>query len=189
MRYHLASTLPLLLLTCLAVPRSYAASWQINRVNHMVLAPPAGLTVEQMSGVTYVGLVGGSHRFVAAEEVRGELVGFDVAFNASGGITAISNIAAIPINPLEDLEDFEGIVFTNPARNSVFLSDEDALSAGDSLGVREVSLATGAELQAVTIPAVFGARRANRGFESLARNPDGSVMWTANEHKAACPTW
>jgi len=28
---------------------------------------------------------------------------------------------------------------------------------------------------------VFATRRANRGFESLARSPDGSVMWTANE--------
>ena len=181
MRHQLASTLPLLFLTCLAVPRSYAANWQINRVNHMVLSPPAGVTVDQMSGVTYLGLVGGNHRFIAAEEVRGELVGFNVAFNANGRITAIGNIAAISINPSEDLEDFEGIAFTNPTRNSVFLSDEDALGAGDNLGVREVSLATGAELQAVNIPAVFATRRANRGFESLARSPDGSVMWTANE--------
>jgi hypothetical protein len=158
-----------------------AANWQINRINHMVLPPPGGVTVHSMSGVTYLGLVGGNHRFIAAEQTQGELVAFDIAFNASGGIASISNVATTPISPLEPLEDFEGIAFTNPARNSVFLSDEDALSAGDSLSVREVSLATGAELQAVTIPAVFANRRANRGFESLTRSPDGTVMWTANE--------
>jgi hypothetical protein len=166
---------------CSPAPPIHAAKWQVNLVSHMVMTPPGGVIVDQMSGVTYLGLVGGSHRFIAAEEVRGELVGFDVAFNASGSITGISNIAAIPINPPEDLEDFEGIAFTNPARNSVFLCDEDALGAGDHLGVREVSLATGTELQAVNIPAVFSARRANLGFESLARSPDGTVMWTANE--------
>jgi len=134
-----------------------------------------------MSGVTYLGLVEGQHRFVAAQETRSELIGFDVTFDAAGAITGISNIAPIAITPLEVGEDFEGIAFTNPTRNSVFLSDEDALSAGDRLGVREVSLATGAELQAVTIPTVFNNRRPNRGFESLTRSPDGSVMWTANE--------
>ena len=128
-----------------SAPPIHAAKWQVNLVNHMVMTPPGSVIVDQMSGVTYLGLVGANHRFIAAEEVRGELVGFDVAFNASGGITGISNIAAIPINPLEDLEDFEGIAYTNPDRNSVFLSDEDALGAGDNLGVREVSLASGAE--------------------------------------------
>jgi hypothetical protein len=158
-----------------------AANWTINRVNHIVLTPPGEVTVDQMSGVTYLGLVEGNHRFVAAQEIRSELIGFDVTFDAAGAITGVSNIAPISISPLEVGEDFEGIAYTNPTRNSVFLSDEDALSAGDRLGVREVSLATGAELQAVTIPAVFGNRRPNRGFESLTRSSDGSVMWTANE--------
>ena len=33
----------------------------------------------------------------------------------------------------------------------------------------------------MNIPAVFATRRNNKGFESLARNPAGTVMWTANE--------
>lgn len=158
-----------------------AANWQINRVNHTLLTPPGGVTVAEMSCVTYLGPAGGNHRFIAAEETKGEVVQFDLAFNATGGITAVSNVAAVPMSPLEDLEDYEGIAFTNPARNSVFLSDEDALGVGDRVGVREVSLATGAELQAVIIPAVFANRRPNLGFESLTRSPNGAVMWTANE--------
>jgi hypothetical protein len=178
---RLFRTLLLCLPVCASTLVARAANWEIDRANHVVLAPPAGLTVDQMSGVTYLGLVEGNHRFVAAMEIRSELLQFDVAFDVAGAITTVSNISTIPIAPLEVGEDFEGIAYTNSARNSVFLSDEDALSAGDRLGVREVSLATGAELQAVTIPTVFGNRRANRGFESLTRTPDGSMMWAANE--------
>ncbi len=159
----------------------HAANWTINRINHALLTPPGGVTVDQMSGVTYLGFVEGQHRFVAVQETRSELIGFNVAFDAAGAITGITNISPIPISPLEVGEDFEGIALTNPTRNSVFVSDEDALGTGDRLGVREVNLATGAEIQAVTIPTVFNNRRPNRGFESLTRSPDGSVMWTANE--------
>ena len=162
-------------------PAIDAGNWAMSRGNHVVLTPPGGVTVDQMSGVTYLGLVEGKHRFAAVQETRSELIGFDVTFDAAGAIAGVSNIAPIPISPLEIGEDFEGIAYTNPTRNSVFLSDEDALGAGDRLGVREVSLATGAELQAVTIPAVFSNRRPNRGFESLTRSPDGSIMWTSNE--------
>ncbi|MBA3482499.1 MAG: esterase-like activity of phytase family protein [Pirellulales bacterium] len=175
MRRHLLVITSLLLApsACLfASSSTSAANWQVNRVNHLVLTPPGGVTVDQMSGVTYLGLVGGNHRFVAAEQSLGQLLGFDVAFNASGGITAISDIATIPI---ASTLDFEGIAYTNAARNSVFLSDEN------NPGVREFNLSTGAELQAVAIPPVFANRQPNRGFESLARRPDGTVMWTANE--------
>jgi len=156
----------------LCAPSAHAANWQINRVNHMVLTPPGGVTVAEMSGVTYVGPAGGNHRFIAAEETKGELVQFDLAVSAAGGITAVSNVATIDIGPTLD---FEGVAYTNAARNSVFLADENGP------GVREVGLATGAELQAVAIPPVFANRRANLGFESLARSPDGAVMWAANE--------
>ncbi|MBA3481661.1 MAG: esterase-like activity of phytase family protein [Pirellulales bacterium] len=180
-RHLLAIPIALFAISACHIAPARAANWQFNRVNHTVLTPPGGVTVNQLSGVTYLGLVAGAHRFAAAEQTRGELVAFDVAFSAAGGITSVSNIAAVPMSPLEDLEDYEGIAFTNPARNSVFLSDEDALGAGDRVGVREVSLATGAELQAVTIPPVFANRRPNRGLESLTHNLDGTVMWTANE--------
>jgi hypothetical protein len=156
----------------LCAPSTHAANWEINRVNHVVLTPPGGVTVAEMSGVTYLGPAGGNHRFLAAEETKGELVQFDLALSAAGGITAVSNVAAIDIVPTLD---FEGVAYTNAARNSVFISDENGP------GVREISLSTGAELQPVAIPPVFANRRANLGFESLARSPDGAVMWAANE--------
>ncbi len=159
-----------------------ASNWNVARVNHMLLMPPAGVIVKEMSGVTYVGPAGGdSHRFIAAQEnakqdapgTKGVLVQFDLTFNASGGITAISNITQLLINPILD---FEGIAYTDAAHNSVFLSEEN------TPGIREVSLATTLNLQTLTAPAVFTAnKRSNLGFESLTRTLDGTVMWTANE--------
>lgn len=149
-----------------------AANWTLARVNHVLLAPPAGVTVSEMSGVTYVGPIDGAHRFIAVQQTKGELVRFDVTLSDAGAIMAVSNIAAIDVTPTND---FEGIAYTNAQRNSVFLSSENGA------GLREISLATGAQLQAVTLPAVFGNVRANRSFESLTRAPDGASMWIANE--------
>jgi hypothetical protein len=141
----------------------------------MTLTPPGGVTVQQMSGVTYLGPFSGAHRFIAAEQTKGELVQFDVTLSAAGAITGISNVAAIDIN---GTADFEGAAYTNPARNTVFLAHESATGPG----VLEVNLSTGLNVQTVTIPSVITANeRTNRGFESMTRSPDGAVMWTANE--------
>lgn len=155
-----------------AAPTIHAANWSVARVNHSLLTPPAGVTVSEMSGVTYVGPVDGAHRFIAVEQTKGELIRFDVALSDAGAITAVSNIAPIDITPTND---FEGIAYTDATRNSVFLSSENGA------GLREISLATGNQLQAVTLPTVFGNARPNRSFESLTRARDGASMWIANE--------
>ena len=153
-----------------------AANWSIARTNHMVVSPPGGVSVAEMSGVTYLGPSASGHRFIAAEEAKEELLAFDLAINAAGAITGISNVTAIPIT---FSRDFEGIAYTNPTRNSVFLADE---TTANGPCVRELSLMTSGQFQIVTIPMVFTAnKRTNLGFESLARSPDGTVMWTANE--------
>jgi hypothetical protein len=168
------STLAVCAALAISSPSQAATNWNVVRVNHVVLTPPAGVTVAEMSGVTYVGPAGGgSFRFIAAEENKGEIVQFDLGFDAAGAITSINNVAAIHINPTADME---GIAYTNAARNSVFLSDESFPS------VREINLANGAVLQTVAIPAIFSsAKRPNLLLESLTRSPDGTVMWTANE--------
>ncbi|BBO30969.1 esterase-like activity of phytase family protein [Lacipirellula parvula] len=170
-RFTTCSTLALLL-TAACAELGHAANWAVTRVNHTLLTPPTGVTVAEMSGVTYVGEVDGLSRFIAAEETKGELIQFDLAFNAAGGIASVTNITPID---LVATNDFEGIAYTNPARNSVFLASENGV------GLREVSLATGANLQNVTLPAVFANARANLSFESLTRAADGRAMWTANE--------
>jgi hypothetical protein len=149
-----------------------AANWTVTRVNHVTLPEPSSGNVREMSGVTYVGPVGDAHRFIAVQQNRENVVRFDVAFTPAGGIASIANVVNIPI---DDELDFEGIAYTNPTRNSVFVSEEN------NPGVRELSLANGATLQTLTIPAVFANLRDNKGFESLTRTRDATTMWTANE--------
>jgi hypothetical protein len=168
-RFQLSFAL-LLLVAC--AHDVHATNWSVARVNHAVITPPSGVTIAEMSGVTYLGSVGGAHRFIAAEETKGELVQFDLTFIPAGGIDAISNVTAVDIIPTSD---FEGIAYTNPERNSVFLSSE----TGSYL--REISLATGAELQTVATTKLWGAQRPNLALESLTRSADGATMWTANE--------
>src|SRR5262245_22833212 len=156
----------------LAEHRALAANWQVKSVNQTTLPAPSSGQVLETSCVTYVGPAGSAHRFIAAQQNHGNIVRFDVTFTALGGIASIANVVNIPI---EDGFDFEGIAYTNAARNSVFMSEENGP------GVREVNLANGKQLQSVSIPAVFANRLVNRGFESLTRSLDATTMWTGNE--------
>ncbi len=150
-----------------------AANWEVDRVNSVTLPKPASGNVREMSGVTYVGLEGSAHRFIAVQQNHENVVRFDVTFTPAGGIASIANVVNIPID--DDL-DFEGIVYTNAARNSVFVSEET------NPGIREISLSgNGNTLQVVPIPSVYTKRRSNKGLESLTRTVDDSTMWTANE--------
>ena len=160
------------LLTVSCAFPAHAANWSVNRVNHALLTPPGGVTVAEMSGVTYLGLIAGAHRFIAAEETKGELIQFDLTLTPACGIDSISNVTPIDIVPTND---FEGIAYTNSERNSVFLAAESGAH------LREISLATGAELQNGAVPTLFDNRRGNLGTESLTRSLDGTAMWTANE--------
>jgi hypothetical protein len=162
----------LALLLCATTSPVDAASWSVARVNHVTLTPPAGTTVAEMSGVTYLGSFGGAHRFVAVEETKGELIQFDLSLSAAGGISGISNVTAIDIVPTSD---FEGIAYAGPERHSVFLAAETGA------GLRELSLSSGSVMQTVTLPAVFGNVRPNLSFESLTRSVDHTTMWIANE--------
>jgi hypothetical protein len=157
----------------LSAPLSRAANWTVARVNHTALPSPAGEIVEELSGVTYVGPAGDAHRFLAAAQTHGYLAQFDVAFSPGGAIAQISHVVTVDIAPTDD---FEGIAYTNSVRHTAFLSEEN------HPGVVEVNLDSGTVEQTIAVPAAFTAhKRGNRGFESLTRTPDSTVMWTANE--------
>ncbi len=178
------------IVVCAPARAQLLSKWTVTRVNHLVLTPPGGVTVQQMSGVTYKGPEGGAHRFLAVEQIKGELLQFDVTISAAGGVTGISNVAAIDITSSADLE---GIAYTNSTRNTVFVSDETA--AGPR--VLEINLTSGATVRSLPIPNPpfsGGNTLPNRGFESLTRSRDATEMWTANEESltidgdAATPT-
>ena len=155
----------------------HASNWNLSLRNHMTITPPGGVSVTEMSGVTYLGpAAGGLYRFLSVQEGHGSLTQFDLGFDSTGNISSISNVSNVSTGVF--LQDFEGIAFSNPARNSAFVSDE--APAGPN--IRELNLATGTSLQPVSIPPIFNmAKRTNRGFESLTRTLDASAMWAANE--------
>ncbi|TWU29442.1 esterase-like activity of phytase family protein [Bythopirellula polymerisocia] len=152
----------------------WAAHWNVGAPSNQLLDTTAVGTIGEMSGVTYLGPspTAGLHRFAAVQNTGGVLLTIDVALSPTGTLLSATAVSA---QTLSMSLDFEGTAYTNPTRNSVFLAEEG------TPGIREYSLANGAQLQSVAIPSVFANRRANRGFESLARSPDGTTMWTANE--------
>jgi hypothetical protein len=153
---------------------SYAASnWTISSLNSVTLNTST-MSVAELSGVSYLGPspVLGLHRFLTVQDDGGPLITMDVEFSATGSLVSATAVDELL---LSDSLDFEGVAYTNLTRDSVFISNEN------DPGVREYRLSDGVLEQSVTIPAVFANRRGNLGFESLARNPAGTVMWTATE--------
>ncbi|WP_425397712.1 esterase-like activity of phytase family protein [Aeoliella sp.] len=148
------------------------AAWTIVPRGSVVLDSGGVSGVAEMSGVTNLGAINGVHQFAAAQDSGGQVVRFAASFSSSGAIQSATATSALPLGI--DL-DFEGIAFTNPTRNSVFLSEESTPA------LREYSLADGTHLQSDLPPLVYGQRRNNRALESLTRSVGGTRMWTANE--------
>ncbi|MFA9477129.1 esterase-like activity of phytase family protein [Phycisphaerales bacterium AB-hyl4] len=126
--------------------------------------------IDGLSGITWTG----GNNYWAVMDNSDKLVQLQVDLSANGSIASASVAGGLT---LAHSRDHEGIAYTNPQRNSVFISDENRPMPG----VREYSLANGALMQTVSIPSVFSNIRSNYGFESLTRQPNGQVMWTANE--------
>lgn len=125
--------------------------------------------VNELSGVTWDP---NADRFWACSDESGRLLEMAVSFGSDGTISSAASLSGLT---LSETFDFEGIAYTDAVRNSVFLSEEG------SPGVREYDLSDGSLLQVLSVPAVFANVRPNRGFESLARHPDGSEMITGVE--------
>ena len=153
--------------------RLLATNWSLTPpLNEVVLdTSSAGFPVGEMSGVTYLGSSPklGMHRFAVVQDSALDVVLFDSSFTPTGSLLTAKVVGRIT---LPDQFDFEGVV---KAGSSLFVSEEN------SPGVREYDY-SGNELQSVAIPSVFADYKLpNKGFESLARNGDGTKMWTANE--------
>ncbi len=152
---------------------SASADWAITPRGFVSLSADPMWDIRELSGVTYLGsAAGGLERFAAIQDENSRIVVIDVAFSANG---TIDSATAASVRTLNVGADYEGIAYTGPARNSVFVSEET------TSGVHEHSLATGVRLQSVGLPNVFQADIGNRGLESLTRSVDGTTMWTANE--------
>ncbi len=159
-------------LSCLLLPTN-GATWSVAPTNALPLdTSGSGLTVGGMSGVTYLGPspLAGKHRFLTVQDTGAGILTFDAAFDLSGNVVSAEAVSNQPVSPVLD---YEGITQVG---SSVFVSDENGP------GVREFDPATGAELQNLGIPTLFTDHaRGNFGFESLAYDPVGARLWTANE--------
>jgi hypothetical protein len=150
-----------------------AGQWSVTPRGALTLNVGSVTGVDELSGVTYIGPAAGDmHRFLSAQDTGNQLVTIDVALAANASVTSATAISSTTLSPGFD---FEGVVYNGAARNSVYVSEEI------TPGVREYDLGTGAQLTSLTIPSVYANRRANRGFESLARSTATGVIWTANE--------
>ncbi len=133
----------------------------------------AVFTITGLSGVTYLG----NDTYIAVMDNSNHLVALGVRFDKDGKITEHKILGG---DTIADSRDYEGVAYTNPQHNSVFLSDE--APAGRSPKVYEYTLKrSGKLLQTVELPPVFATQVLNRGLESLTRRGDGKEMWTANE--------
>jgi hypothetical protein len=156
----------------LAQPLSLAARGAVELGPSATDQFGAAFTVTGLSGVAYVGEVGGAHRFVAVMDNSNKLVEIDATLE-DDGVPASAAIAGGVT--LEDSRDFEGIAYTGAERGTVLLSEEGTPS------IREYRLSDGTFVGAWETPAVFAARRDNFGWESLTGTRGGAVAWTANE--------
>ncbi|HEY2882681.1 MAG TPA: esterase-like activity of phytase family protein [Pirellulales bacterium] len=125
-----------------------------------------------LSGVAYCG----GDDFISVMDNSNRLVKLKVTFNPDGSIKTRSVAGG---HTITESRDYEGIAYTGPERNSVFISNE---ATPPPPPLYEYNLdASGSLLQTVKMPAVFMGQVDNRGLESLTRRADGKEMWTANE--------
>jgi Esterase-like activity of phytase len=126
----------------------------------------APFTVTGLSGLD-VDAEGGAW---AVLDHGGHLVRLTFSLGAEGDLNSAAVGAGLS---LADQADFEGLALA--PGGSLWLSDEDGP------GVRRYEPSSGARLETLPVPAVFSARRPNRGFESLALGCGMRSLWTANE--------
>ncbi|KAA3606665.1 MAG: esterase-like activity of phytase family protein [Planctomycetota bacterium] len=128
-------------------------------------------TVAGLSGLSWLA----GPRFVAVMDNSDLVVELDIRLDQDGSLLSVDVVRGVR---LSEWRDFEGIAFTDPVRNSVYLSEEGGPS------VVEYSLDTGDRLQELVLPSVFtdpGNVVPNYGLESLTLRQDGLEMFTANE--------
>jgi len=132
-------------------------------------ALPAGASgAAELSGISWAG----GDQYYAVSDANQTVYPLTITLNtATGAVTSATLSAGVVMASGTDLE---GIAYV-PADGSAWIADETGPA------VRRHHLATGAELDALTVPAVFANIRANRSFESLSRRAGGAELWTANE--------
>lgn len=141
-----------------------------------------------LSGVAWLG----EDRYVAVMDNSQNLLLFRLSLTQTGKPIAVESLRVVGLSQRHDYED----VVPCPEPVARGLEQGRGVSAGergtevgpsvlvceeDTPAVRAFSLKDGRMIGAVPLPENLLARRPNRGLESLAIEPGGRAVWTANE--------
>lgn len=151
------------------------------------VAGPDGAAVPLMglSGITWLG----DDTWAAVLDNNDRLVTFAIELTADGKPVRIDRITMKTIATRHDYEDIAPCPPTLEQRIARKLESRGQPAPGrcvllcdeDTPAIRGLSIADGRLLGAVPLPEVAKKCRPNKGLESLAVEPDGRFIWTANE--------
>ena len=185
-------------------PAARAVGEDLQAVFQGMLALPDHADDADGNSVEITGLSGvawlGDDRYVAAMDNSQYLVLFRLALSQTGKPLAVDSLRVVKLSQRHDYEDVapcpapvaramrrerrggRGLHGTvdgggNPQEDEQFV----LVCEEDTPAIRAFSLADGRMLDAVALPENLLTRRPNRGLESLAVEPDGRFVWTANE--------
>ena len=131
--------------------------------------------IAETSGVTWLG----DDRYLAVMDGSDRVVVLRVALGAAGEPVGASVEGTIGLDGVRDWED---LAVTGPPGARRLLAVEEDTPALRAFALDPDAAAPRAEALGVwSLAAVFPGMRANRGPESLAVEPDGAAVWTANE--------
>ena len=154
------------------------------------------VVITGLSGIAWLG----DDRYVAVMDNSVHVVLFRLALSQAGKPIAVADVRVVT---LADRHDYEDVV-PCPAAVAESLrrslggppaadapagtpadgpadAEQVLLCEEDTPAIRGFSLADGSAIGVVPLPENLGRRRPNRGLESLAIEPGGRFLWTANE--------
>jgi len=146
-----------------------------------------------LSGVAWLG----DDRYVAVMDNSHYLLLFRLSLSQTGKPLGVESLRLVKLSQRHDYEDLvpcpatvvESLRRDRRQADSGVVTDQGGREAEqfvlvceeDTPAVRAFSLADGSMFGAVRLPENLLTRRPNRGLESLAIEPDGRSLWTANE--------
>ncbi len=152
------------------------------------------LVPEELSGIVWLG----DDRYLAVSDAHAALHRLTIRVDPrTGAVLSAETSDAVPLRdesgsrvPEPSMaEDREGIAL-DPGRGEVWIANEQTLADKSLPSIEGYHLADALRIGLVrcdsdSVLGVFAHTRPNRDFESLARTPDGSGYWTANEDALA----